>query len=278
MNMEKEIKLIAFDLDGTLLTASKEITSYTRRILEEAAARGIEIVPATGRPIRGVPEDLYCFPGVRYAVTSNGARLIEMATGRTVREDLLSYEKAKEVLAILQEYDTMREVFYDGQGYIEKEKLPRVERYIHTKAVTDYITRTRVPVEDLEGMFERERRAVDKVQGIFADWGEREACYARLLKMSGIEVAGALGNNVEVNGAGVHKGAALTVLGERLGISPEEMLAFGDGSNDITMLQMAGTGIAVANAQPEVREAADGIAGSNDEDGVARYIERHILS
>ncbi len=276
--MGKEIKLIAFDLDGTLLTTSKEITSYTRKILEEAAARGIEIVPATGRPIRGVPEDLYCFPGVRYAVTSNGARLIEMATGRTVREDLLSYEKAKEVLAILQEYDTMREVFYDGQGYIEKEKLSRVERYIHTKAVTDYITRTRVPVEDLEGMFERERRAVDKLQGLFADWGEREACYARLQKMSGIEVAGALGNNVEVNGAGVHKGAALAVLGERLGISPEEMLAFGDGSNDITMLQMAGTGIAVANAQPEVREAADGIAGSNDEDGVARYIERHILS
>lgn len=276
--MSSGIKLIAFDLDGTLLTTDKKITSYTRKILEEAIARGLEIVPATGRPVRGVPEEFYCFPGIRYAVTSNGARLIETATKKTICERLLSYEKAKEVLAVLKEYDTMREVFYDGQGYIEQEKLPCVDRYIHAKAVTDYIARTRIPVADLEGMFERERRAVDKLQGMFADCQERAACYARLLKMHRIEVSGALGNNVEVNGEGVHKGAALAVVGERLGIRPEEMLAFGDGSNDIKMLQMAGVGIAVANAQPEVREAADDIAASNDEDGVAKYIEEHVLS
>ena len=96
------------------------------------------------------------------------------------------------------------------------------------------------------------------------------------MSLGGLEVTGALDTNIEVNAGGVHKGAALCWLAERLGIAREEILAFGDGSNDLKMIIDAGTGVAMANAIPEVLEAADITAASNDEDGVARVIEEFL--
>ena len=95
--------------------------------------------------------------------------------------------------------------------------------------------------------------------------------------MTGVEATGALENNIEVNAEGVHKGMALLKLGEIFGISREEIAAFGDGSNDTRMLETVGMGAAMANAMPEVKEAADRLADSNDEEGVARFIEKYIL-
>ena len=87
-----------------------------------------------------------------------------------------------------------------------------------------------------------------------------------------------LRSNIEVNAAGVNKGRALVRLGERLGIRREEIMAFGDGSNDLKMLKEVGTGVAMENAKDEVKEAADYIAGLNDEDGVAKFIEAYVLN
>lgn len=95
--------------------------------------------------------------------------------------------------------------------------------------------------------------------------------------MTGVEATGALENNIEVNAEGVHKGMALLKLGEIFGISREEIAAFGDGSNDTMMLKTVGMGVAMANAMPEVKKAADRLTDSNDEEGVARFIEKYIL-
>ena len=98
------------------------------------------------------------------------------------------------------------------------------------------------------------------------------------MSLGGLEVTGALDTNIEVNAGGVHKGAALCWLAERLGIAREEILAFGDGSNDLKMIKEAGTGVTMANAIQPVLDAADMTALSNDEDGVAVFIEKHVLS
>lgn len=272
------IKLIAFDLDGTLLNTDKKVTEYTKKVLKKAAEKGIEIVPATGRPLTAVPGELYHLPGVRYAITSNGARVIEAESKKTLQAELLPYEKAKVIMGIFREYDVMRDIFYDGQGYIEGGKMTQIERYVMTPAMIEYVRKERIAVDDIERMFVKERRDLDKVQAIFANPDERKEAWERLKALEGIEASGAFTNNIEVNAAGVHKGVALIYLGERLGIKLEEMLAFGDGSNDIKMLETAGTGVAMENAAEIVKEAADAIALSNDEDGVAQYIEKYVLS
>lgn len=272
------IKLIAFDLDGTLLTTDKRLTDYTEAVLKRAADRGIEIVPATGRPLIGVPEIFFQFPWIHYVITSNGARTVRVKDKETIDEKPMSYESAKEILAVFKEYDTMRDIFYDGQGYTERQKFAEIHRYVLSPVMIQYVRTSRIPVESIDETFARENRPLDKLQALFADPAEKREAMERLQRMKGIEASGALGNNIEVNGEGVHKGAALLSLGERLQIHADEMVAFGDGTNDVKMLKTAGIGVAMANAVQEVKDAADALALSNDEEGVARYIEQYVLN
>ncbi len=118
---------------------------------------------------------------------------------------------------------------------------------------------------------------MDKVQGLFADMKEREQAWQELKQFDSLELVGSLKYNIEINAAGVNKGKGLLELGEILGISREEIMAFGDGDNDIAMLREVGFGVAMQNADEEVKAVADYVTGSNDEDGVAKAIARFVL-
>lgn len=271
------IKMIGFDLDGTLLTTDKVLTERTKKALESAAEQGVVLVPATGRPLCGLPQELLELPFIKYAVTANGARILEVKTGKVLSETLISVEKAREILDIFSDYDTLRDVYYDGIGYSDKEKLAHIQDYVMTKAMGEYILNTRKSVESVEGKFEAENRGTDKVQALFRHQTDKEEAWKRVQKVTGIEATGALENNIEVNAKGVHKGMALLKLGGLFGINRDEIAAFGDGSNDTKMLETVGVGVAMANAMPEVKAAADRLTDSNDEEGVARFIEEYIL-
>lgn len=273
-----KVKLIGMDLDGTLLTSKKELTAYTKEILSRAVKQGIIVMPATGRPLKGITDDLLEFSGFRYAVTANGGRVLDIRTGETLFEELVPAEIAGKVLEILGHYDALREIYFDGVGYAQEDALQNIGRYLEEPPMMEYIMRTRIPVPDLWAKFEEENRAVDKVQGLFVSLEERAMAIRELREVSGIEITGALKKNIEVNAAGVNKGRALIKLGELLGIRREEIMAFGDGANDLKMIKEVGVGVAMENAKDELKEAADYIAGSNDKDGVARFIETYVLS
>ena len=274
--MKYKVRMIAFDLDGTLLTTDKRLTDETRRTLEQAAKRGILLVPATGRPLTGMPAEVLGIAGVRYAVTANGARVVSTENGKVLREKLISVEKARKVLDIYGEYDTLREIYYDGQGYMEARQMEQLDHYVPDPNMAKYMRNTRKCVPDLMEKFRQENRAMDKVQAVFACAGEKEQAFRRIREMKGVEATGALSYNIEVTAGGINKGEALLWLAGELGIDREEILAFGDGANDADMIRAAGIGAAMEVSVPEVRAAADILAGSNDEDGVARAIQRYI--
>ena len=144
--------------------------------------------------------------------------------------------------------------------------------------MADYICNTRIPVENVMDKFQAEKRDLDKVQGLFAVAEQRFEAWRKIEEQVDAEVTGALNNNVEVMEKGINKGKAITFMAEKLGIPVEEVMAFGDGANDIAMIEAAGIGVAMANGIPEIREAADIVAVSNDEDGVAKIIEEYILN
>ena len=221
--MEPKIKMIGLDLDGTLLTDKKELTGRTKAVIGEAIRRGIKVLVASGRPWMGVPEELRNFPGMRYALTSNGARIIDTLDDRIIEEHLLSPELALKALAVCGKYDTLQEVYFDGQGYAPADQMAHVEKYHRNPSMCEYM-------------------------------------------------------NIEINAAGVNKGTGLISLGRLLGIRREEIMAFGDGDNDIAMLKEAGVGVAMANAEEAVKAAADYITLSNEEEGVADAIEKLILN
>lgn len=275
---KKKIRMIGLDLDGTLLTTDKVLTEHTKEVLRKAIDQGVVVLPATGRPLTGVPREMLEFPGIRYAVTANGARIVDIQEERTLYEELVSYENGRKVLEICGKYDALLEVYYNGVGYAEERGLKRIRDFVPKAPMAAYIENTRKPVKNVIEMYNQKKSPTDKVQAIFASETDCKKAWKEVEDLiSDIEITGALCNNIEVNAKGVNKGKALLMLGKILGIKREEIVAFGDGLNDTVMLQEVGFGIAMDNAIEAVKAAADEVTLSNDEEGVAVAIEKYVL-
>lgn len=273
-----DIKMIGFDLDNTLLTSKKELSEYTKEVLKQAVRQGIILLPATGRPLCGLPEDIRNFPGIRYALTANGARLLDLKENRILYERLVPCETVEKLLDIFLKYDAITEIYYDGVGYAQKDKLCRIEEFFPQHPMAEYVLATRRRVKDIRGKFEEERRPSDKVQAVFKTPEEKETALQEVVsEVEGIEAVSSLGHNIEVTVRGVNKGDSLLRLGEMLGIRREEIMAFGDGENDIAMIEAVGCGVAMANGLDAVKKAARYVTDSNDADGVAKAIVKYVL-
>lgn len=274
----REIKMIGLDLDGTLLNREKKLTPYSEAVLKEAIRQGVTVLVATGRPLSGVPEFMREFPGMRYILTANGARIYDRKDGdHLLFCHLLSNEDASAVLDVFEEYDTLKDVYYDGVGYANRSEIDHLERYYHDPAMRDYIWKTRKRVDNVRDKMKEYSFGMDKIQAVFARMDEREEAMKRLKETTELSVTGALTNNIEVNAKGVNKGNGLVELGGLLGIEREEIMACGDGLNDLVMLETVGFGVAMANGNEEVKERADYVTLTNEEDGVAKAIEKFVL-
>ena len=274
-----KIKMIGLDLDGTLLNEQKEITPYTQDVLKRAIDRGVTVLVATGRPITGVPKQLLEFPGMRYVLTANGGRIIDIQEKKILHEELVPHDMAEKILRVFEKYDSFREIYFDGLGYVQEEQLERISEYYRTGPMVNYIASTRRGVPDIWAkMREMDGHGLDKVHAVFIDEKERLQALDELMEIADLEVTNALGNNLEVNAPGVNKGRGLIRLGKMLGISKEEIMAFGDGTNDLKMITEVGFGVAMENGFDEVKAAADYVTCSNDEDGVAKAIEKFVLN
>ena len=275
--MSRTIRMIGVDLDGTLLNSEKQLTAYTREVLKKAIEQEVAVVVATGRPFSGVPDELKHFPGIRYALTANGARILDMQKQKVVYENLLSVESSEKVIDILRKHHAIHEFFVDGVGYMNEDGLKNVYAYFEDPHMAEYLQSTRIPVKDVKEKLQTMKCEVDKLQGIFRNQKDKEEALEELNTLSGIVVTAAMDNNLEINKEGTNKGLGLLQLGKSLGISREEIMACGDGGNDVEMLKEVGFAVAMANGSDPVKKAADFVTVSNDEDGVAKAIEWFVL-
>ena len=275
--MNHKIKMVGLDLDGTLLTTDKKVTPYTKAVLEQALAQGIVVLVSTGRPISAVPKEILEIPGMKYAVTSNGARVLDLETKEVICESMLSMETAEKFLDILEHYDAIQEIFIDGVAYVRSRELVRVYDYFLNPSMAEYVLNTRVHVEDVRKILHEKKSPVDKVHGMFKNAEDMQAAYEEMKDIPGVVIVSSIGNNWEINKEGTDKGKGLLKLGEILGIKREEIMACGDGMNDLEMLKTVGFGVAMENGRPEVKAVADYITESNDKDGVAKAIEKFVL-
>lgn len=272
--------MVALDLDGTLLNSRKEVTPYTAKVLEEAMAAGTAVVISTGRPLTALPKEVLKLKGIRYALTANGARIYDLEKNEMIYEKLVDYEVASKILDVFYRFDALYEIYYDGQGYADEEKLKQVDKYLKDPYMADYVSSTRKSVPNLRELFDSEKRSVDKVQAIFdvhEDRIEAEKILREDPELCRQEIAGALADNIEVNAEGVNKGKGLLRLGEILGISREEIMACGDGGNDLEMMREVGLAVAMKNSCDSILEEADYITDTNDNDGVAKAVEKFVL-
>lgn len=273
----KEIKMLALDLDGTLLTTDKRLTPYARENIQKALDIGCNVLISTGRPVHAIPEELLDFEGMRYAVTANGARILDLMKNEAIYESLLLPDVAAETIGIFSEYDAAYEVFIDGKGYTDADAMTHLEDYFSNPDMVKYMKITRTPAENLKELVRSWGLPADKTHAIFRYPDEKKEAEARLSGIPGISVTTSLGNDLDVNGEGTDKGAAVIRLAKQLGISRDEIMACGDTFNDYTMLKAAGLAIAMGNAEPEIKAIADYVTDTNDRDGVAKAVKRFIL-
>ena len=273
MSLYKNVRLIALDLDGTLLNDAKELTERTQRALEAASRSGIEVVLSTGRPVTALPQEVAHFPYIKYALTADGARIENLRTGELLFEGLIPKEMVRPIYDIFDDYDVIEEIYIKGQGYISERDIDHLEEYTTNPAHAAYARRTRKRVEDIHDLLDQD---IDKAHALFKSFEDREDAMRRIRQIADLELCDAFPINLEVSAPGINKGEGLKILGEKLGIETKDMMAFGDSNNDAAMLQTAGVAVVMDNAYESVKEMADVIAPSNEEDGVAAVIEQML--
>lgn len=277
--MDRKIKLIGLDLDGTVFDDKKVISSRTKEAINQALQEGIMVVPVTGRPITGVPKELLeAAPNIRYALTANGAMISDLETGEILYQEGVPYEQAQALVDEFIKEDIMVEPYIDGVAYAQKSHLDQIERFIKEPRFAKYFVENRKSVADISAYTKQRRQPLEKLHLLFPNQELREKTRQRLLTIPDIEVTSASPQNLEINKLNVNKGKSLVAFGERMGIKREEIMACGDSSNDIQMLKAVGLGIAMGNALPEVKAVADYITLTNNEDGVAYAIEKFALA
>lgn len=267
------IRLLAIDLDDTFLDGSGRMTAHARESLIAADKAGIEVVIASGRSYSSLPEDVVSLPCIRYAICSNGANVVDNRTGKRIHSCYMTEKSVREVLAVADRYGMFTDAFLDGIPHSSKEYLKTLdERGDLTAHRKEYVKKTRVPEDDIKAFIEENITQLDCVNILVHDMDKRDDVLSDLGRIDDIYVTSSIDYLIEISFVDCGKEKGMEVLGEKLGIPAEQMAAFGNADNDAGMLQLAGTGYAVANASESCIEAADIILGPNTKDSVADEI------
>ena len=275
------IKAILLDIDGTLTNSKKEITPMTKEVLMKAQDKGIRLVIASGRPAKGLFQygdqlDMRYNHGL--FVAYNGARVVDCETGDVLVDITIDKNTTKEVLHHLKKFNVRPLITHGSHMVVEDVYNCMVSDKGRVFNVLEYESRMNsyrlMETEDLE-------KFIDFPVNKILTAGDSDYLEQHYKKMAApfegrLSMMFTANFYFEYTAMNVNKGTSLSKAMERLGIKPEECIAFGDAQNDISMLEYAGIGVAMANAQQAVLDMADEITDDNEHDGIAKSLLKHI--
>lgn len=263
-----QYRVIALDLDGTLTNNQKEVTAATKEALDNAMEQGARLVLASGRPVYGivpVAKSLALDTKGGYILAYNGGQIIDCKTN----EVLYSQYLPSDVIPLL--YDYAKSKGYALLGYKGNEIITESpdDIYVREESRINKMNVRKVDMltDELDAKPTKLLMTGDPKDMLKAEEELREAVKDR------IDVYRSAPFFMELVPKGIDKAKSLTRLLSLLNLTPKDMMAFGDGYNDLSMLRLAGMGVAMANAAPEVRAEADFVTLSNEEDGVAHALK-----
>lgn len=263
VSRQRRFRLIATDLDGTLLRKDETVSERNRLALQRAQETGTMVALVSGRPPRSLRKIAHQAGVTGLAICCNGALIYDLEREAIVSHWPIAPEIASRLIAQLRE--VAPGVCFGlefGLRYGREPTYPLPPAYARTEMlVDDALALCREPAVKLIAHHPK------LTTEALAELASRVAGETALVTYSGIGF-------IEISAAGVHKAWALEKLCARLGIAASEVIAFGDMPNDLPMLAWAGHGVAVANAHPDVLAQADEITHSNMEDGVALVLEQ----
>lgn len=273
------IKLIALDLDGTLLDREKKIPSKNKQVLECAANSGAEIVFATGRYYTAIPAELRCLPYSRYVITENGAQVLDLLGNQVIYSADLPLCRAVDLISQIRQTGAIVGCYQSGAGWMSDSDYDQIDSFTVNAANSQLIRASYSPVADMEEHILKTGKGLQKVSAFFRSPEERDKQMAQLsLQLPVYNFSRTIETNIEINSKEADKGIALKALCSFLGISLSETMVIGDELNDLPMLLAAGKGVAMGNAPQEVKDAADEVTLDCDHAGVAYAIEKHLTA
>lgn len=268
------VKIIATDLDGTLMSPDHiTVSERTKQTLLDAHNAGIKIAIATGRALN-FTEGVTCqIPFADYVICSNGASVYDRNNNNFIYTNLISPEITADAVKLLSGLPVYYNIYMDGkiyaqsgrEGYLENLDLPEV-------FIEEFSSKLTVCDDMYSAVEGKGAELVD----VFYN-AESEKVIFDFFNSKGLLTTSALAGVVSATAVGSDKGTALDGLCERLGITAEETMAFGDASNDATMLNYAYFSFAMENGDEICKKAARFTAPSNGDDGVAQMVEKYVL-
>ncbi|WP_122646188.1 Cof-type HAD-IIB family hydrolase [Enterococcus mediterraneensis] len=268
------IKLIAIDLDGTLLNNEKKISERNKTVLKKAKAAGIKIVICTGRPLRAIRpylEELDLKDAGDYSITFNGGLVQKNDTGEVMEKAALQLADVHNLIGLAKELDLSLDVLSDEivlnlptsnnhlSIYGSLNPLLDCRPFMIEELTEDLLYNKAVIAYDQEFLDEQ----IKKIPAVFRE---------------NYEVIKTRNNLLEFMPKGITKAYGISLLAKDLGIKQEEVMGIGDEENDLPMIEYAGIGVAMENAIDLVKSAADIVTLSNEADGVAQVIENYVLN
>lgn len=256
--MKKNYKIVASDLDGTLLAKDQTVSRENLDAIAAMRKAGIEFVPTTGRALCEIPEALITSPSIRYFITSDGAVVWDNAEKKTLLTEYIPTDLVKFMLDTIRPYTVYTVVHESGVTYYDPEK--HTDEYLTACRLDSYfrhiIDTTAIPKPDFENFLLNS----DKVEmlAFFFETDEAiEACRRAFVETGKLCAAHSAVNNLEVYVSKAGKGNTLAALAKTLGVDLADVIAVGDSNNDSTLIKTAGLGLAMANASDELKAIAD---------------------
>ncbi|WP_405097778.1 Cof-type HAD-IIB family hydrolase [Oceanobacillus sp. FSL H7-0719] len=284
------MKLIASDLDGTLLNEKGEVSEKNAEAIKRAVRQGMQFVVATGRSWEAASKPLIAAGISSPVICLNGAVIYDENHNKL---HSITMDKAvcKQILSVCREADMYLEFFTNkgiysvSQEYflevlvdIMKSANPKLtEEEIRDHAAMRFQMEPVAFIEDYDLIFEMEDVDIYKILGFSVDSAKLVSVREKLADAAGVTITSSGDINLEFNHPEAQKGIALERLAKRAGIEMKDVMAMGDNWNDASMLQAAGRGIAMGNASEEIQQLADDVTKSNIDDGVAAAIENVLF-
>lgn len=265
-------KILVLDLDGTLTNSQKEVSPKTREAIMKMQQAGHIVALASGRPTEGIRQiaellELKTYGG--YILAFNGARIIDCRTGEVVFQQTLDHQYLRELYNAAVKYGLSLFTYQDQWAI----SATTVNEYAEFEARINHLT-----IRQVEDFPSYVTFPINKC--LFSgDPKDIKQCEDELLASLGDRLSIFKSEDffLEIMAQNIDKAASLDRLVQQLGIRKEDVICCGDGYNDISMIRYAGVGVAMANAKDVVKEAADVITGSNDEDGLVPVIEKYVM-
>lgn len=269
-------KLIAFDMDGTLLNSEKKIAKSSLETIEKAHRAGKEIVLNTGRCLAELTEHLAILPQVRFVNSVSGALVLDVQKGTHIYEQFLSPDIMQQLISFAEMEQAMPHIMSEN-SIVQISHEKEMAKY-HMGIYQEMFDRVTEKWENLAAQFAAAPFSAAKFNIYHLNVASRERTKQRVLDAGlPVSLAYAEGSSLEVSAKGINKGYGLQKICAHIGISPEEMIVVGDADNDLDALKVAGLAVAMGNSNEHVLQTADVTVADNDHDGCAEAIERYLM-